>query len=125
MTEQELVSQYFKSKKVKEDIELLKIEAEKNLNNSIKALSEYLKGKEGTAFYSGKSLRLGVSKQFISWDKVNDLKVFEWLKTHGFNEIYIHPKNVLNFIKNLIKTGVELPDFIKITEKPSIAIWVE
>jgi hypothetical protein len=125
MTEQELVSQYFKSKKVKEDIELLKVEAEKNLNKSIKQLSEYLINKESTSFYNGKSLRLGEPKRFVSWDKINDSKVFEWLKTQGYSEVYLHPKNVIKYIQGLIKQGITIPEYIVITEKPTIMIWVE
>ena len=123
MNEKELVLEY---KLAKDEVERLSDESEKAKDRFDKAqakLVEELQGKGAsqTAKYDGIG-RITILKPVVGARSENEDVLFDYLKQIGRDDLIkatVHHKTLSSFVKEMLETGKDIPDFIEYWFKPS------
>lgn len=123
MTEKELVLEYSKAKDEVEELEEKLKSAKDRFEQCQAKLVEELqtKGASQTAKYDGVG-RITILKPLVGARSENEEKLFDYLRQIGRDDLMrltVHHRTLSSFVKEMLETGKEIPDFIEYWFKPS------
>lgn len=122
MTEKELVLEYKLAKDEVEGFEEKLKEAKERFEKAQKILVEELqsKGASKTAKYDGIGT-ISLMKPSVGARSENEDVLFGYLREIGRDDLIkptVHHKTLSSFVKEMLETGKEIPDFIEYWFKP-------
>jgi len=123
LTEKELVLEY---KLAKDEVERLEEESKKAKDRFEKAQDKLVeelqtKGASQTAKYDGIG-RITIMKPLVGARSKDEDVLFDYLKQIGRDDLIkqtVHHRTLSSFVKEMLETGKEIPDFIEYWFKPS------